>query len=61
MEPDICADICFSLSDLLHSMQQALGSSTLVQLIHIRSFLWLSNIPLYIYTTTSLFYLSMDI
>ena len=34
-------DICFSLSDLLHSLQQALGSSTLLQLTQINSFLWL--------------------
>ena len=39
-------DICFSLSDVLHSVYQALGSSTLVQLTQIHSLLHLSNIPL---------------
>ena len=40
-------DICFSLSDLLHSIEQAPGSPTSLQLTQIRSFLWLSNIALY--------------
>ena len=43
-------NICFSLSDSFHSAKQALGSSTSVQLTHICSFLWLSNIPLYIFS-----------
>ena len=34
-------DICFSLSDLLQSVQQALGSSTSLDLIQICSFIWL--------------------
>ena len=38
---------------LLHSVKQALGSSTSVQLTYILSFLWLSNIPLYICATVS--------
>ena len=47
-------DICFSLSDLLHSVWQSLDPSTSQQMTQIRSFLWLSNIALYICTTTSL-------
>ena len=45
-------DICFSLSDLLHSVHQALASSTSLQLTQINSFLWLSGIPLSICTTS---------
>ena len=45
---------CFSLSDLLHSVSEALGSFTSLQLTHMHSFLWLSNIPLYKCTTASL-------
>ena len=53
-------DICFSLSNLLHSVWQTLGPSTSLQMIQFHSFLWLSNILLYIHTTTSLsIYLSM--
>ena len=47
-------DICCSLSDLLHSLWQSLDSSTSQQMTQFCSFLWLSNIPLYICTTTSL-------
>ena len=47
-------DICFSLSDLLHSVGQSLDPSTSQQMTQFRSFLWLSNIPLYICTTSSL-------
>ena len=47
-------DICFSLSDLLHSVWQSLGPSTSLQMTQFHSFLWLSNIPLYICTTSSL-------
>ena len=46
--------ICFSLSDLLHSVWQSLDPSTSLQMTQFHSFLWLSNIPLYIYTTSSL-------
>ena len=54
-------DICFSLSDLIHSVWQSLDSSTSQQITQFRSFLWLSNIPLYICTTTSLsIHLLMD-
>ena len=54
--------ICFSLSKLLHSVQRALVSSTSLKLTQIHSFLWLSNILLYLCTTTSLFiHLLMDI
>ena len=55
-------DICFSLSNLLHSVWQSLGPSTSQQMTQFRSFLWLSNIPLYVCTTTSLsIHLSMGI
>ena len=53
----ICAlicDICFSPSDLLHSVWQSLDPSTSLQMTQFRSFLWLSNILLYICTTSSL-------
>ena len=40
--------ICFSLSDLLHSVWQTLGPCISVQITQFRFFLWLSNIPLYI-------------
>ena len=39
-------DICFSLSDLLHSIWQTLGSSTILQMTQLHPFLWLSNILL---------------
>ena len=55
-------DICFSLSDLLHSVWQSQDASMSLQMTQFRSFLWLSNIPLYICTTPSLtIRLSMDI
>ena len=55
-------DICFSLSDLLHSVWQSLDPSTSLQIMQFRSFLWLSTIPLYICTTSSLsIHLSMGI
>ena len=41
--------ICFSLSDLLHSVWQTLTPSTSLQIPPFRFFLWLSNIPLYIW------------
>ena len=50
----IIYDICFSLSDLLHSVWQSLDASTSLQMTQFCSFLWLSNIPLYICTTSSL-------
>ena len=46
--------ICLSLSDLLHLVWQSLGPSMLRQMALFCSFLWLSNIPLYICTTSSL-------
>ena len=46
---ELTYDICFSLSDLLHSVWQSLDSSTSLQMTQFRSFLWLSNIPLYIW------------
>ena len=55
-------NICFSLSDLLHSVWQSLDPSTSKKMTQFRSFLWLSNTPLYICTTTSLsIHLSMGI
>ena len=55
-------DIYFSLSDLLHSVWQSVGPSTSLQMTQFCSFLWLSNIPWYICTTSSLsIYLSMGI
>ena len=54
--------ICFSLSDLLHSVWQTLGPSTSLQITHFPSILWKSNIPLCIFATSSLsIHLSMDI
>ena len=50
---NILCKICY-LSDLLHSVQQAVGLSTSLELTQMRFFLWLSNIPLYICTTASL-------
>ena len=42
-------DICFSLSDLLHSVCHSLGPSMSLQMIQFHFFLWLSKIPLYMY------------
>ena len=42
-------NICFSLSDLFHSVWQTLGSSTSLQMIQHGAFLWLSNIHLCYY------------
>ena len=54
--------ICFSLSDLLHSVRWSLDTSTSLQMTQFRSFSWLSNIALYICTTSSLYiHLSMGI
>ena len=54
--------ICFSLSDLLHSVSQFLGSSISIKLTCICSFSWLSNIPLCICSTTYLsIFLLIDI
>ena len=55
-------DICFSLSDLLHSVWLSLGPFTFLQMAQFHSFLWLSNSPFYIFTTSSLYIpLLMDI
>ena len=52
----------FSLSDLLHYVWQSLSPSMSLQMIQFHSFLWLSNIPLYICTTSSFcIHLSMGI
>ena len=40
--------ICFSLSDLLHSVGQTLAPFTSLQITQVRFFIWPSNIPLYI-------------
>ena len=47
-------DICFSLSDLHHSVWQSLDPTTSLQMNQFHSFIWLSNILLYICTTASL-------
>ena len=47
-------DICFPLSDLLHPVRQSLDPFTSLQMTQFHSFLWLSNIPSYICTTSSL-------
>ena len=47
-------DICFSLSDWLHSLWQSLGPSTAVRMSQLSSFLWLNNIPWYICSMSSL-------
>ena len=53
--------ICFSLSELLHSVWQTLGPSTSLQMTQFHFFLWLSNIPLYICVISSLsIHLLMD-
>ena len=47
--------ICLSLSNLFYSAQYPLSPSMLLQMARFYSFfLWLSHIPLYIYTTSSL-------
>ena len=48
-------DICFSLSDLLHSVWQSLDPSTSLQITQFCFFLWLNNIPFYIRVTSSSF------
>ena len=48
-------DICFSPSDLLHSVSQSLDPYMSLQMTQFCSFLWLSNSPLYICTTSSFF------
>ena len=45
-------DICFSLPDLFHSEWHSLGPSMSLQMTQFLSFLWLSNIPLYICNTS---------
>ena len=54
-------NICFSLSDLLHSVWQSLDPSTSLQMTQFHSFLWLSNIPFYICTTSLSIRLSVGI
>ena len=49
-------DICSPLSDLLHSVWQSLDSSTSLHMTQFRSFLWLSNIPLCICSTSFFFF-----
>ena len=45
---------------LLHSVQQALGSSTSLELTQMHSFLWLSNIPSCICTTNFFIHSSIN-
>ena len=42
-------NICFFLSDLLHSIWRSLGPSMSLQMTQLHSVLWLSNIPWYIH------------
>ena len=53
--------VWFSLFNLLHSMRQALGPSTSLNVAQLCSFLWLSNTPLHVCTTSLPIHLSMDI
>ena len=58
----LVCNICFPLSDLLHSVWQTLGPSSSQHRTRLSSFLWLSNSPLHICTTSSLsIHLLMDI
>lgn len=56
-KPVLIYDICFSVSELLYSVSQTLGRL----LIHIYSFSWLSNIPLYVCTKSLPLHLSMGV
>ena len=47
-------DICFSLSAFPYSVHQSLGPTTPLQMTHFHSFIWPSNIPLCVCTTSSL-------
>ena len=47
----LACGICFSISDLFHSVWQTLGPSTSLQITQLHSFSWLSNIPLCIGAT----------
>ena len=53
--------IYLSLSDLLHLVWQSLDPSMLLGMAFFHSFLWLSNIPLYFWTTYLSLPLLMDI
>ena len=53
--------ICFSLSDLLRSIGRTLGPSMSAHITLFHSFCWLSNIPLYVCTTSLSIHLSSDI
>ena len=50
----LSCDICLSLSDLIHSVWQFLGSSLLLKMVLFHTFLWLSNIPCIICSTSFL-------
>ena len=52
--------VCFSLSNLLHSVWLTLGPSTSLQITQFRFFLWLSNVPLYICATSLSIHLLMN-
>ena len=52
--------ICFSLSDLFHSAWHTVSPPTSPQITQFCFFLWLSNIPLYVCTTSSLSHSSVD-
>ena len=53
-------DICLFLSDLLHLVWQSLGPSMLLQMALFNSFLWLSSIPLYIFSSLSIYLMMTD-
>ena len=58
---ELIYDICFSLSDLLHSVWQSLDPFTSLQMTQFCSVLWLNSIALYICATSSLsIHLMMD-
>ena len=54
-------DICFSLSDLLHTVWQTLGTSISPNMTQFCSFLWLSNIAWCVCNTSLSVHLSLDI
>ena len=52
--------ICFSLSNLFHSVWQTLGASTFLQMTQFHYFLWLSNTPLNTCITSLSIHLIID-
>ena len=56
----ISYSICLSLSDLFHLAQCPPSLSMLLQMAKFHYFLWLSSIPLYIYTIIFFIHSSVD-